>query len=217
MNTTNTKYKYPAAILVSIPLLILGGCAGNDAKNNIDTSLAESEINKMMEDENLPNQHMDNLPEDMASSVDQSYQGAAETLEVDELVVASEVDEPEIASQETTPKPQEEIIGFAFDESNVNSQYGELLWQHAQYLKENKNLVLYVSGHTDSSGAALYNEALSKKRANEVAKILQEFGAPEEQVKVIAKASDEPLIGAVHHREHRRVELDYQDQQIVSN
>ena len=116
-----------------------------------------------------------------------------------------------------TPKPDSGLISFAFDQSIIDAQYGELLWQHAQYLKENKNLVLLVSGHTDSSGAKKYNDMLSKKRAKQVASILIEFGVPAERIKVSGNGSDQPLAGALTHRDNRRVELEFQDQQIVSN
>ena len=54
-------------------------------------------------------------------------------------------------------------------------------------------------------------------RTDSVAGVLLGLGVSEEQINVIGNASDEPLMGAISHREHRRVELNYQDQNIVSN
>ena len=77
-------------------------------------------------------------------------------------------------------------------------------------------MTLKVSGHTDSFGPKEYNQYLSKKRAEEVAKLLVEYGAPDERVTVKGNADDDPLISATSQRELRRVELDYQDQRLVS-
>ena len=114
-----------------------------------------------------------------------------------------------LKNKNITPEPQQKIISFAFNKSDVNAEYGELLWQYAQYLKENEGVILEVSGHTDNSGARVYNESLSKKRADQVANILFEFGAPVDRVVVIGKGSESPLANAVLNREHRRVELNY--------
>lgn len=205
------KSTWPVAVAISMPLLMLGGCAGNDTvKLTPDSSIAENEI---IEQTNITN---DQQIEIEATSVDSAAEPMGE--ENIQLVEPVESQVTEVAVVEgKTPKPEEEIIGFGFDKSDIDSAYGELLWQHAQYLIENKNLVLHINGHTDNSGARVYNEMLSKKRANQVAKILGEFGAPENRIKVTGNAGDQPLAGAIHHREHRRVELDYQDQQIVSN
>lgn len=223
-NTSSNKTA-SVALLVSLPLLILGGCAGNDTKSFTgDMSLVETEIKQEMSESEFShaselNGEMNNLPVDMANQEDQSYQSPQEgsvSIEIDEVTESTDVAEM-IANEELLTEPQELIIGFGFDESDIDMQYTELLSQHAEYLKENENLVLSIGGHTDISGDRAYNEFLSKKRANAVANVLIELGVAEEQIKVSGKASDEPLTGAISHREHRRVELNYQDQQIVSN
>ena len=206
----SNKITYPVAIAISVPLLILGGCANNDTvKIAPDDALAFEQVIDVNETD------IDNdLGKDSFVSIE--TEELIEVIEPVEALLESAVEETETAKV-TTPKPDESMIGFAFDQSDIDAQYGELLWQHAQYLKENKNLILNISGHTDNSGARLYNEMLSKKRADQVAKILLDFGVSKDRIKVIGNASDMPLIGAITNREHRRVELDYHDQQIVSN
>ncbi|MCW9047223.1 MAG: OmpA family protein [Gammaproteobacteria bacterium] len=206
----SNKITCPAVMAISLPLLVLGGCANNDTV-------------KMMPDETLALEQVIEVDEiavennsDIDGFVSIETEESISVIEPVESLIESPVNENEMLGT-ATPKPDESMIGFAFDQSDIDAQYGELLWQHAQYLKENKNLILNVSGHTDSSGARIYNEFLSKKRADQVAKILLDFGVPKERIKVTGNASDQPLIGAVTNKEHRRVELDYQDQQIVSN
>jgi len=209
MKITN-KITYPIAIAISVPLLILGGCANNDTvKIAPDEALAFDQVldvNEMTTDNNS----------EIDGFVSIETEKLIEVVEPVESLVEQPDEENEMVKI-VTPKPEEGIIGFAFDQSDIDAQYGELLWQHAQYLKENKNLILNISGHTDSSGARVYNEMLSKKRADQVAKIMLDFGVSKDRIKVFGNASDQPLAGAITNKEHRRVELDYHDQQIVSN
>lgn len=219
-NRVSDKITLPVVLMAALPLLVLGGCAGNDTKSfSGDNSLAGTEIN--ISQEPAVNADLDDLSVDMLSTEDQSYQAPADVAEnVESGEVTESVDETvveDIVIADQIPEPQEKIIGFGFDQSDIDMQYTELLIQHAEYLRQNKNLVLHVGGHTDSSGDEAYNAFLSKKRANSVAGMLLGLGVPEEQIKISGNASDEPLMGAISHREHRRVELNYQDQNIVSN
>jgi len=206
----SNKITYPVVIAISLPLLILGGCANNDTVKMVpDEALAFDQLIEANET---------TVENDSAkdSFVSIETEELIEVVEPVETLVKNSLEDNEVIKT-VTPKPDESIIGFAFDQSDIDTQYGELLWQHAQYLKENKNLILNVSGHTDNSGARIYNEMLSKKRAEQVAKILLDFGVSEDRIKVVGNASDLPLTGATTNKEHRRVELDYHDQQIVSN
>jgi outer membrane protein OmpA-like peptidoglycan-associated protein len=211
MNISNRSI-YPIAMLVSLPLLILGGCASTDpVRLTPDTDLAVNEDRQMQNEVYVDPQEIekaiDIIPEqELIEPFEVSAEEAPEAI--------AEIKKEEVNE---TPMPEEGIIRFAFDESVIDAQYGELLWQHAQYLKEHKNLILNINGHTDSSGARVYNEMLSKKRATQVANILVDFGVPAERIKVTGYASDQPLVGAISHKQHRRVELDFQDQQLVSN
>ncbi len=201
------KTVYPVIIAISIPLLILGGCAGDErVKLAPDTQWPVSEVIEQSDDFNQQ-QAIDGL---VAELPEQSHIEVVESA-IDVAIEENEADKTVIA------KPDDSVISFAFDRSDIDAQYGELLWQHAQYLKENKNLILNISGHTDDSGARVYNEILSKKRAEQVASILIEFGVPVDRIKISGYANDLPLAEAAHHREHRRVELDYHDQQMVSS
>jgi len=211
----SNKTIYPVAMIISLPLLMLSGCANETVKVAPEAAMTVNEIIERNETLNEQLQEIDNI---ITRGPDQEYIEVSkpENVESVELAIESPVEE-EVMSKKKTPKPDEGIIGFAFDQTDIDAQYGELLWQHAQYLKENTNLILNISGHTDSSGVRVYNEMLSKKRANQVANILIGFGVEKERIKVIGNADDLPLAGAIHHREHRRVELDFEDQQLVSN
>ena len=195
------KTAYPYILLAGLPLLILGGCASQETTSAVEeTAKPATEITQPVSEFQDPIA----LQESHATEFDTESSNPATDMDED--------------IQPTTPAnmPQEQLIGFAFDKAEVDAQYHELLKQHAQYLSENKDMQLKINGHTDSFGPKEYNQYLSKKRAEEVAKLLVEYGAPEGRIIVKGNADDEPLISAAHQSEHRRVELDYQDQRLVS-
>ncbi len=214
------KSVFPVICVISVPLLILGGCAGPDvvkvtSTTNIvdeyEASLVETaEPDIAIYDESKKTEPLD------ASEITQSIDNV-EIKNINEEPIEKVIVGIKKINKQITPMPDENIIGFDFDKSEIQTQYGDLLWQHAQFLKENKNFILQLSGHTDSLGNKIYNENLSKQRAEKVAKILIDFGVPENRIKIIAYGSDVPLVGALNIKENRRVEFDYEDSQLVSN
>ncbi|VAW60364.1 hypothetical protein MNBD_GAMMA11-2591 [hydrothermal vent metagenome] len=215
-NKSGIKYPRSSLLLVGLPLLMLGGCAGSTSvKSNIDTPLAENEASQSAAQDQVFSDPAYRQPVDDLHLQEPAAENQGDTLSdgtsPGETVqasseVAAEVNE---VDKNVTPEPRQKVISFAFNQADVNAEYGELLWQYAQYLKENEAVILNVSGHTDRSGVRVYNEKLSQKRADQVAKILFEFGAPQDRVRVTGMGSEEPLANAVLNREHRRVELDY--------
>jgi peptidoglycan-associated lipoprotein len=196
------KTAYPYVLLAGLPLLILGGCASQETTSAVEeTAEPATEITQPVSEVQNPIA----LQESHATEFDTENSESAPSV--------SEDIQPTVAP---VSMPQEQLIGFAFDQAEVNEQYHELLKQHAQYLSENKDMQLKINGHTDSFGPKEYNYYLSKKRAEEVAKLLMEYGAPDDRIIIKGNADDEPLISATSQRELRRVELDYQDQRLVS-
>lgn len=205
------KIAYPYVLLASLPLLILGGCASQETTNAVEeASPPVTEINSPVNivQDPIAMQEAHATEFDNGSTMPENNMN-----ENMESVVATSDD---TILYPPASKPQERRIGFGFDQAEVDGQYHELLKQHAQYLSENKDIKLKVNGHTDSFGPKEYNQYLSKKRAEAVVKLLVEYGAPEDQIVLEGNADEEPLLSAAHQSEHRRVELDYQDQRLVS-
>ncbi len=196
------KTVYPYLLLAGLPLLVLGGCA------NQETSPVVEETTK-------PSTEIQQPVIEVQDPIAMQEAHASE-FESDTTKPAAEISNEIQPATVLTTMPQEQLIGFAFDQAEVDEHYHALLKQHAEYLAENKELTLKIDGHTDSFGPKEYNQYLSKQRAESVARLLVEYGAPEDRLIVEGRADDEPLMSATHQSEHRRVELDYQDQRLVS-
>ncbi|KAF5277973.1 hypothetical protein FQR65_LT15862 [Abscondita terminalis] len=63
-------------------------------------------------------------------------------------------------------------VNFATDQANILPESQTQIEQVIQLLKNNPELKLTINGHTDGSGDAKHNQALSEQRANAVVKAL---------------------------------------------
>jgi outer membrane protein OmpA-like peptidoglycan-associated protein/tetratricopeptide (TPR) repeat protein len=77
-----------------------------------------------------------------------------------------------------------ENIYFQFDKSNVLTFYKQKIDSVYGLLVQNPGWLVEVQGHTDSKGTDQYNEALSKRRAEEAAKQLVKLGIAKERIVV---------------------------------
>jgi len=118
--------------------------------------------------------------------------------------------------QDETSQPTYLTFGFDIDSINVHEYDYYFLEQHAAYLKLNPTLIVKIMGHTDASGSAIYNEELSKQRANEVAKLLLSYGVPESQISMKGLGETTPVSDESKQQENRRVELEYIENTMIS-
>ncbi len=211
MKNALKRNPYPFVLFASLPLLVLGGCASQETTQPLqEVTPAVTETGQPASDMHEPVVTLESQTADFTTR--DSTNGTNMNGETPLMDPAAE----EPALYPPAIRPQEQRIGFAFDKTGVDAQYHALLEQHARYLSENKDLILKVNGHTDSFGPKAYNKYLSKQRAEAVARLLVEYGAPQDRIQVAGVADDEPLSSATRQSENRRVELDYQDQRMVS-
>jgi outer membrane protein OmpA-like peptidoglycan-associated protein len=64
-------------------------------------------------------------------------------------------------------------ITFAFGSSNINADFYQILNSVALVVNEFDKTYIDITGHTDSVGAAAFNQQLSEKRASSVARYLE--------------------------------------------
>lgn len=89
---------------------------------------------------------------------------------------------------------RDHTIHFAFDDSNISSEYAELLQAHAEYLVSNPNVSVVIEGHTDERGTPEYNIALGERRANAVVSHLQNLGVLSSQLSTVSYGEERPLV-----------------------
>ena len=117
-------------------------------------------------------------------------------------------------------------VGLSFELKNIFFEFNKAELKTSSYttledlvaiLKEKKDLVIEISGHTDNRGQGYYNLNLSQKRAQSVANYLIINGIDSARLIAIGYGEDKPLnncldCGEEDHQLNRRVEL-----KIISN
>lgn len=91
---------------------------------------------------------------------------------------------------------KEHIVYFAFDKSNVQSEYAELLAAHADYLVKNPSVKVVIEGHADERGTPEYNIALGERRAQAVEDYLHNLGVQDSQTSTVSYGEEKPLVDA---------------------
>ena len=84
-------------------------------------------------------------------------------------------------------------ITFAFNSSDVNSQFYSVLDKVAATLNEYNQTTVNVAGHTDSVGSDSYNQKLSEQRASSVARYLQSRGVANQRLQTAGYGESRPV------------------------
>ena len=84
-------------------------------------------------------------------------------------------------------------ITFAFNSSDVNSQFYPVLDKVAATLNEYNQTTVNVAGHTDSVGSDSYNQKLSEQRASSVARYLQSRGVANQRLQTTGYGESRPV------------------------
>jgi outer membrane protein OmpA-like peptidoglycan-associated protein len=104
-------------------------------------------------------------------------------------------------------------ITFDTNESIIKPQFFSVLNQISQTLSEYQSTVVTVAGHTDSSGAAEYNQQLSVNRANSVSNYMMGNGVIRERIVTTGYGESLPIASndnPAGRQANRRVEITLQ-------
>lgn len=205
INTNNlTRTGYASVVMLCGVLTV--GCAGNSAK----PKALQAPVQPVAQhDKNNPADTM--LAQEQETVKTEQESTMSMTKPADEAAKFPGVD----ISENILPKQMS--FFFQFDKAALDIADVAVVKQHAKFMLDNPGLILKISGHTDQYGPRAYNEYLSKKRADKVAEILIAEGVSESQLVISALASDEPLQAETDKRKNRRVELEYNEINLVSN
>jgi outer membrane immunogenic protein len=106
--------------------------------------------------------------------------------------------------------PKVFIVYFDWDKDAITPEGAQVIQQAADAYKAGSPVQLQVTGYTDRSGSPGYNQRLSERRADNVAKALAALGVPKEQMAVTGKGENDnrvPTANGVREPQNRRVEI----------
>ena len=102
------------------------------------------------------------------------------------------------------------LVFFDFDRSNITPEAARVIQQAADNAKRGGVSRIVVTGHTDTSGPAAYNQRLSERRATAVRDELVKNGMTTGQITTIGKGETDLLVKTgdnVREPQNRRAEI----------
>lgn len=107
-------------------------------------------------------------------------------------------------------------VQFPTNSSVIGDTYDDEIRRVADFLKENPGTSVEIAGHSDSRGAADYNQSLSQRRAEAVAtRLTDALGVDADRVSAMGYGEEQPVASndtAAGRAENRRVEARIQVQ-----
>ena len=103
-----------------------------------------------------------------------------------------------------------EAITFPVDSAQLKSSFVSSLNALARNLQQYPNTTVEVVGHTDSTGAASYNQQLSERRALSVRSVLLNAGVSGSRLRAFGQGETNPVASnssAAGRQQNRRVEI----------
>ncbi|MBP5317781.1 MAG: OmpA family protein [Paludibacteraceae bacterium] len=139
------------------------------------------------------------VAEEVQEAADETAENAVDAV-MDEAAVLQEEAEAMQAAAEAELEAQKEAfakmvgdsrVSFEKASSSVTSDSKDALEKMARYLQENQTAVLTITGHASPDGSKEYNQVLSEKRAEAVARELKKLGVSAGQLRVIGAGATE--------------------------
>jgi outer membrane protein OmpA-like peptidoglycan-associated protein len=108
------------------------------------------------------------------------------------------------------PTHQVYLVFFDWDKYNITPEGQQIIQLAANQYRSGGRVTIQVTGYTDTSGSAGYNQRLSERRANAVATALERLGVPRSDMVVAGRGMNDlrvPTPPGVREPQNRRVEI----------
>ncbi|MEE4213190.1 MAG: OmpA family protein [Parvularcula sp.] len=120
---------------------------------------------------------------------------------------------PTVAEEDQlTPAELRTVVYFEFDRADLTDQAQDILRRRASEAQTVNLIEVLVSGNTDTSGSASYNQQLSARRAEVVRNALINYGVASNKIRVRALGESnlaKPTADGVREPLNRRTEVDF--------
>ena len=108
------------------------------------------------------------------------------------------------------PAPPPYLVFFDWNSAVVGPSGKEVIKVAADAFRAGAPVTVQVTGFTDTSGSADYNQRLSVRRANAVAAVMVQDGVPQNVLMVTGRGQNDlrvPTADGVREAQNRRVEI----------
>lgn len=115
-----------------------------------------------------------------------------------------------VAKPEVVPVPQNYMVFFDFDRSDITPEAKRILASAAQDFKKGGSIRVVVTGHTDTMGTPEYNQKLSDRRAKAVKAELGKLGVDGDKISTRGAGESDlmvPTNDQVREAQNRRAEI----------
>lgn len=132
-------------------------------------------------------------------------------LQDDEVAPAPVVASAPPEAPKAEAAPRQFIVFFGFNKSNLTREARDIIHEAAMVAMHDGFVTIVVTGHTDTSGSASYNQRLSMQRAGAVKKALVAEGIPAQGISPVGKGESELKVQTgdnVKEPQNRRAEID---------
>jgi OmpA-OmpF porin, OOP family len=102
------------------------------------------------------------------------------------------------------------LVFFDWDKDTITPEGMQIVRQAADAWRSGAPVTIQITGYTDRSGSAGYNQRLSERRANNVAVALVRFGVPRPSMAISGRGENDnrvPTADGVREPQNRRVEI----------
>src|SRR5690606_31654894 len=109
------------------------------------------------------------------------------------------------------PVPKQFVVFFGHDKANLTEEAARVIADAADAAKRSGSAALSITGHTDSSGSAVYNQRLSLRRADAVKRELVRLGFAENNISMGGKGESELIVktaDGIKEPQNRRATID---------
>lgn len=147
----------------------------------------------------------ENFQPDMIAACEEQFETA-----MAELVTVRQAAAADVEPAAAPPEPREYVVHFGFDEATLDEMAQARLQEAIEAARQMEPQQIVITGHADRAGPEAYNEGLSERRAENVARSFEQAGF---DPMVRAFGESEPAVPTpddVREEENRRAVISFQ-------